>query len=153
VPAYALFALAAGVLAGLLFRRTVAAMTATLVVFGAVRLSVLSFLRPHFLSPLHRIAVATDTGRQAGDWLLSDTLVDAGGRQITAAREDLAVLHAQQAGIDPHSYLVSVGWKRAISYQPAGRFWTFQLIEAGLFVALAVALVLTAIWLVRRTPA
>jgi hypothetical protein len=153
VPSYALFALAAGVLAGLLFRRTVAAMTATLVVFGAVRLTVVSFLRPHFLDPLHRIAVATDTGRQAGDWLLSDTLVDAGGRQITAAREDLAVLHAQQAGIDPHSYLVSVGWKRAISYQPAGRFWTFQLIEAGLFVALAVALVLTAIWLVRRTPA
>ena len=152
VPAYALFALAVGVLAGLLLRRTVPAMTATLVVFVATRLAVLKFLRPHFESPLHRIAVATDTGRQAGDWLLSDTLVDAGGRQITAGREDLAVLHAQQAGIDPHGYLVSVGWKRVISYQPAGRFWTFQLLEAGLFAALAVAIVLAAIWLVRRTP-
>jgi hypothetical protein len=152
VPAYALFALAVGVLAGLIFRRTVPAMTATLVVFVATRFTVLQFLRPHFQSPLHRIAVATDTGRQAGDWLLSDTLVDAGGRQITAGREDLAVLHAQQAGIDPHAYLVTVGWKRVISYQPAGRFWTFQLIEAGLFAALAVAIVLAAIWLVRRTP-
>ena len=37
VPAYALFALALGVLAGLVFRRTVAAMTATLVAFGATR--------------------------------------------------------------------------------------------------------------------
>jgi hypothetical protein len=152
VPAYALFALAVGVLAGLLFRRTVPAMTATLVVFVATRLVVLNFLRPHFLAPLHRTAVATDTGRQAGDWLLSDTLVDAAGRQITAAREDLAVLHAQQGGIDPHAYLVSVGWKRAISYQPAGRFWEFQLIEAGIFTVLAVAIVLGAIWLVRRTP-
>jgi hypothetical protein len=152
VPAYALYALAVGVLAGLLFRRTVPAMTATLLAFVAGRLAVLQFLRPHFEAPLHRIAVATDTGRQAGDWLLSDTLVDAGGRQITAGREDLAVLHAQQAGIDPHTYLVSVGWKRVITYQPAGRFWTFQLIEAGLFAALAVAIVLTAIWLVRRTP-
>jgi len=152
VPAYALFALAVGVLAGLLFRRTVPAMTATLVVFVATRLVVLKFLRPHFEAPLERTAVATDTGRQAGDWLLSDTLVDAAGRQITAGREDLAVLHAQQAGIDPHSYLVSVGWKRVISYQPAGRFWEFQLLEAGLFAALAVAIVLTAIWLVRRTP-
>jgi hypothetical protein len=152
VPAYALFALAVGVLAGLVFRRTVPAMTATLVVFVATRLVVLNFLRPHYLAPLHRTAVATDTGRQAGDWLLSDTLVDAAGRQITAGREDLAVLHAQQAGIDPHAYLVSVGWKRAISYQPAGRFWEFQLIEAGLFAALAVAIVLGAIWLVRRTP-
>jgi hypothetical protein len=152
VPAYALFALAVGVLAGLVFRRTVPAMTATLMVFGVTRLLVLNFLRPHFEAPLHRTAVATDVGRKAGDWILSDTLVDAAGRQITAAREDLAVLHAQQAGIDPHAYLVSVGWKRAISYQPSGRFWEFQLIEAGLFTALAVAIVAGAIWLVRRTP-
>jgi hypothetical protein len=151
VPAYALFALAVGVLAGLLFRRTVPAMTVTLVVFVATRLAVLN-LRPHFQDPLHRTAAATDTVRQGGDWLLSDTLVDAAGRQITAAREDLAVLHAQHAGIDPHAYLVTVGWKRAISYQPAGRFWEFQLIEAGIFVGLAVAIVLAAIWFVRRTP-
>jgi hypothetical protein len=152
VPAYALFALAVGVLAGLVFRRTVAAMTATLVVFVATRLVVLKFLRPHYAAPLHRTAVAGDTGRQAGDWVLSDTLVDAGGRRITAAHEDLAVLHAQQARIDPHTYLVTLGWKRVISYQPAGRFWNFQLIEAGLFVALAVAVVLATVWLVRRTP-
>ena len=37
--------------------------------------------------------------------MLSDSLVDAVGRQITAAREDLAVLHAQQARIDPQEYL------------------------------------------------
>jgi hypothetical protein len=152
VPAYALFALAVGVLAGLLFRRTVAAMTATLVVFASTRLIVLNFLRPRFMSPLHRTVLATDSARPTADWLLSDTLVDAGGRQITAGREDLAVLHAQQAGIDPHNYLVTLGWKRVISYQPAGRFWTFQLIEASIFVALAVAVVLAAIWLVRRTP-
>jgi hypothetical protein len=153
VPAYALFALAVGILAGLLLRRTVTAMTVTLVVFASTRLLVLKELRPHFLDPLHRIVVATDTGRQVGDWVLSDTLVDGGGRQITAAREDLAVLHAQQAGIDPHTYLVTLGWKRVISYQPGSRFWTFQLFEAGIFVALAVAVVALAVWLVRRTPA
>ncbi|HXH96445.1 MAG TPA: hypothetical protein VNH40_04470, partial [Gaiellaceae bacterium] len=152
VPAYALFALAIGVLAGLVFRRTGAAMTATLVVFAATRAFVLEVLRPHFLSPLHRIVAATAAPPQAGDWILSDTLVDAGGRQITAGREDLAVQHAQLAGIDPHTYIVTLGWKRVISYQPAGRFWTFQLIEAGLFVALAVAIVALAVWLVRRTP-
>jgi hypothetical protein len=127
-------------------------MTATLVVFVATRLAVAKFLRPHFETPLHRTAVPTDAERQAGDWLLSDKLVDAAGRTIGAAREDLAVLHAQNAGIDPHAYLVTVGWKRAISYQPAGRFWEFQLMEAGLFLALAVAIVLAAIWFVRRTP-
>jgi hypothetical protein len=152
VPAYALFALATGVFAGLLFRRTVAAMSATLVVFAATRLVVLKFLRPNFESPLHRTAAVADTGRQTGDWVLSDTFVDAVGRRITAGREDLAVLHAQHAGIDPHTYLVTLGWKRVLSYQPGGRFWTFQVIEAGIFVALAAAIVLATIWLVRRTP-
>ena len=152
VPAYALFALALGVLAGLVFRRTVAAMTATLVAFVSARLLVLEFLRPHFFAPLHTTVIATDSARTGGDWVLSDVLVDAGGRRITAGREDLAVLHAQHAGIDPHTYLVTLGWKRLIAYQPAGRFWTFQAIEAGLFVALAVAVILATLWLVRRTP-
>jgi hypothetical protein len=152
VPAYALFALSLGVLAGLLLRRTVAAMGVTLVAFVATRLLVLELLRPHLLAPLHRTVGAADSGRQVGDWVLSDTLVDAGGRAVTAAREDLAVLHANQAGIDPHTYLVALGWKRLISYQPGARFWTFQLIEAGLFATLAAALVITAVWLVRRMP-
>ncbi len=152
VPAYAVFALMVGVLTGLLLRRTVAAMTATLVVFATTRLLVLWFLRPSFMAPRHRTVLATEAGRRAGDWVLSDTLVDAGGRQISAAREDLAILHAQQANVDPHTYLVTLGWKRVISYQPAGRFWTFQLFEAGIFVALSAAILMLALWLVRRTP-
>lgn len=152
VPAYALYALAVGVLAGLLLRRTVAAMSLTLVVFIATRLLVLKVWRPDFLPPLHRVVGVAASGRQAGDWILSDTLVDAGGRQITAANEDLAVLHAQHAGLDPQTYLVTLGWKRVISYQPGSRFWTFQLIEAGLFLTLAAAVVALTLWLVRRTP-
>jgi hypothetical protein len=152
VPAYALYALAIGVLAGLVFRRTVAAMTVTLVAFAATRIVVLEFLRPRFLAPLHRAVIGTDAIPQIGGWVLSDTLVDGAGRRITAGREDLAVVHAQHAGIDPQTYLVTLGWKRIVAYQPASRFWTFQLIEAGIFVALAVAVVLATVWLVRRTP-
>ncbi|HXR11338.1 MAG TPA: hypothetical protein VN770_03515 [Gaiellaceae bacterium] len=152
VPAYALYALAIGVLAGLVFRHTVAAMSATLVAFVSTRFIVTKFLRPHYLAPLHRLVIGTDAVPQTGAWVLSDTLVDTAGRRVTAGREDLAVLHAQHAGIDPQTYLVTLGWKRVVAYQPAGRFWTFQLIEAGLFVALAAAVVLVTLWLVRRTP-
>jgi hypothetical protein len=35
-------------------------------------------------------------------------------------------------------------------YQPAGRFWTFQLIEAGVFIALAAVLLALTIHRVRR---
>ena len=87
-------------------------MTATLVAFGATRFLVSEFIRPHFMAPLHRVISATTTSAMPGDWVLSNTLVDAGGRQITASREELAVLHAQQAGIDPHTYILTLGWRR-----------------------------------------
>ena len=44
VPAYAVFALSLGVLAGALLRRTLAAMSAALAVFVAARLAVAEFL-------------------------------------------------------------------------------------------------------------
>ena len=59
VPAYAVFALAVGVLAGALLRRTIPAMSAALATFLAVRLAVEKFLRPHFLAPLHEHAAAS----------------------------------------------------------------------------------------------
>jgi hypothetical protein len=152
VPAYAVFALTLGVLAGLVLRRTVPAMTATLVVFVATRLIVLVFLRPNLMAPRHQIVLPTASSARSADWVLSDTLLDAGGRQVSAAGENLAILHAHQASIDPQTYVDSLGWKRLISYQPAGRFWTFQLLEGGLFLALAAAIMLLALWLVRRTP-
>jgi hypothetical protein len=86
------------------------------------------------------------------DWVLSNSLVDAAGRTISAPREDTAIVHAQHAGIDPQSYLATLGWHRAITFQPAGRFWTFQAFEAGIFVLLAAAAIAAAVVLVRRAP-
>jgi hypothetical protein len=84
------------------------------------------------------------------DWVLSNSLVDAAGRTISAPREDTAIVHAQHAGIDPQGYLATLGWHRAISFQPAGRFWTFQAIEAGIFVSLALVLTTVSVWWVNH---
>jgi hypothetical protein len=40
-----------------------------------------------------------------------------------------------------------------VAYQPADRFWSFQFIEAGIFVALTAAALGTAIWLLHRRVA
>ena len=152
VPAYALFALTLGVLAGGALRRTLAAMSLTLVVFVAVRLAVAELLRPRYQPPERETMTGLVPGANARDWVLSNSLVDAVGRHISAAREDLAILHAQQARIDPQEYLLSLGWRRALEFQPADRFWTFQAIEAGIFFALAAALLVATVWLVRRSP-
>jgi hypothetical protein len=153
VPAYAVFALAVGVLAGALVRRTIPAMTAALAVFLAVRLVVGKFVRPHFISALHQRSSGLAPSAHARDWVLSNSLVDAVGRHITVPREDIAIVHAQHAGIEPQEYLLSLGWHRAISFQPAGRFWAFQGIEAALFLGLAALLVLATLRVVQRTTA
>jgi ABC-type transport system involved in multi-copper enzyme maturation permease subunit len=153
VPAYAVFALAVGVLAGALLKRTVAAMSAALLAFVAARLAVSQFLRPHYVAAENDTATGLTPSTHAHDWVLNDSLVDAVGRQITAARENLAIVHAQQARVDAQEYLISLGWRRAVSFQPSDRFWTFQAVEAGIFLALAVAMILVTLRLVQRTPA
>jgi hypothetical protein len=153
VPAYALFALAAGVLAGVVLRRTLAAISVATAAFVAARVGVETLLRPHYLAPLHRSTAGLADAAHARDWILDNAIVDAAGRRITSAREDLAVVHAQHAGIDAQQYLASLGWRRVITFQPDDRFWTFQLIEAGIFVALAALALAAAVALVRHRPA
>jgi hypothetical protein len=153
VPAYAVFALALGVFSGALLRRTVPAMTAALAAFVAVRLAVANFLRPGYLAPEHDTATGLTPNNHAHDWVLSNSLVDALGRQISAARENLAIEHAQAARIDVQEYLLALGWRRAVSFQPADRFWTFQAIEAAIFLGLAALIVIVTLRLVQRTPA
>ena len=153
VPAYAVFALALGVFSGALLRRTVPAMTAALAAFVAVRLAVANFLRPRYLAPEHDTATGLTPNTHAHDWVLSNSLVDALGRQISAARENLAIEHAQAARIDVQEYLLALGWRRAVSFQSADRFWTFQAIEAATFLGLAALIVIATLRLVQRTPA
>lgn len=42
--------------------------------------------------------------------------------------------------------LADVGVHQIIRYQPAGRFWTFQLAESGILVGLAAVAMLVAVW-------
>ncbi len=153
VPAYTFFALAIGALAGMLLRRTIAAMSLFVAVFVAVRVGVEKLVRPHYLPPLHRTvdSLAPTTG--ARDWILTNRLVDAVGRQISTGREDLAIVHAQRARVDPQDYLLSLGWRRAITYQPDDRFWTFQVIEMGVFLVLGALAVAATLALAQRATA
>jgi hypothetical protein len=150
VPAYMVAALAVGVLAAAILRRTLPAMLLALGVFVVARLTVSTLLRPRFDEPLHVTAPGIEPAPRGRDWVLHDSLVDAVGRVITTAREDVAIRHAQQAGIEPNDYLSSLGWRRAVTYQPGDRFWEFQALEAGLFVALALACLAASVWILRR---
>jgi hypothetical protein len=47
----------------------------------------------------------------------------------------------------------SAGFRQFVSYQPADRYWIFQGIEAGIFVALAAALLAVTFYVIRRRDA
>lgn len=156
---YTLFAFAAGVLAGLLFRRTVPAIVAAFAVFMAVRLPVEFWLRPRYLTPATRIFPPTDRAtvgpmtvpRMPGPpgWVLANHLVDGTGHVLSLTRED-QVMRGAHAAADPTAYLRALGLRLQVVYQPAGRFWTFQVIEVSLFASLAAALLGLAVLLLRR---
>jgi len=152
VPAYAVFALCLGVFAGLVLRRSVPAMCAALVGFFGVRLAVAKLLRPHYLPARHDMATGLTPDSHSHDWVLNNSIVDAVGHQITSGREDLAILHARHARIDASEYLLSLGWHRAVTFQPGSRFWVFQGVESAVFILLAAAIVLATVRLLQRTP-
>lgn len=102
---YAALAFALGVTAGVIIRRSLPAMAATLVVFVGTRIAITQWLRPHLLAPAHTtLAVTSGSGLGfspsgpggavtfvygnpsiPNGWVLSSRIVDNTGRPATAA--------------------------------------------------------------------
>ena len=155
--ASSLMALAVGIAAGTLTRRTVLAIFLTLALIAAIRIVVEFNLRPNYQPQI----VVTWPFAQGNDMSLGE-----GHPPITLAREDWDIssgfLDAQgnrTNGIrcnspnatSPLQCAQTAGYRgNYLAYQPASRFWTFQWIETGIYLGLtALALGLT-VWLVRR---
>jgi len=158
---YTLFAFALGVLAGLLLRRTVPAVVTAFGAFLAVRLPVEYWLRQRYQTPVSELldpSVNLTTGPSAvpispgsAPWVLNQSMVDKAGHPIPPTLQDqisqhTQALHGQAAG----AYLNRLGLHLKVVYQPANRFWTFQIIEASLFVGIAAALLGIAVWHLHR---
>ncbi len=177
---YAAFAFALGVTAGVLLRRTVAAMGATLVGFVAARVAVTAWVRPILASPLHESlsfsAAHPAVGVQApastfslipppvkvpDGWVYSTAVVDPSGHTLTSGGLQQAcpalgqLLNAGPAAGPPtavHACIdkLSATYHVLVTYQPAGRFWPFQWAETGIFLVAALALCGLAYWWLRR---
>jgi hypothetical protein len=88
---YAAFAFALGVTAGVLIRRTLPAMVATLVAFIGVRAAVFAWVRPYLITPrtMTTAFVAPSFGGSGpsgaitpSDWILSEQTINGAGRVI-----------------------------------------------------------------------
>ena len=138
--AYALFAFAAGAAAGAILRRSIPALTLSLLVFVAARATVESVLRPGYRTPLTLVdnieaggrGIAIGTGNRT-DWTLGEGFIDATGQRLTYDDINSLADAARNTGVTLTTYLHDQGIQRWVDYHPANRFWEFQYIEAGIF--------------------
>jgi hypothetical protein len=110
-----------------LLRQTVAAMGAAAALFVGLRLAVAQ-LRPYFLPPV-RVQVESLCSARGCQLLSSQGIV--ANKGLILQRMPVGKPEGEGATVTVHTLLL---------YQPSDRFWTFQEIEAGIFVALGLAL-------------
>lgn len=159
--AYSVFAVALGIGIGSLFRRVLPAIATTLGVFVALRVSIAIYLRPHFMTELTKTVplIASKITAPAGSWIVSNSIVGPGGQSVgrSFTPDSIPAVCRTALPVDGKGGLLqcvaSHGFHMLVSYQPASRFWAFQVIEAAIFLVLAAALIGLAFWRVLAADA
>jgi hypothetical protein len=168
---YAAFALTFGAVAGLLVRRTLPAMALTFLTVIALQVAVPNLVRPHFM-PAERLTVpmtaaainqarglgsitgaAVVTGVAVPDAWVTHTseLRTADGRPLSEKKFNECFADAPKTGAtgtfgDTAVCLGGLNLHVDLEYQPNDRYWRFQGIELGLYLALAGLLLAFGLW-------
>lgn len=171
--AYSLFAMALGIAAGTLIRRVLPALGVTLFGYFGVRLIFMGWLRQHYMAPVtSTFGIASNYLPKGAFWQLAQGFIGPNGPlAIPQAQNTVDVgngfplsdvpaaclTHKPGGHVVPVSNVLSCltqhGYYQYLTYQPADRYWPFQFIEAGIFVALAAALIALTFAVVNRSDA
>jgi ABC-type transport system involved in multi-copper enzyme maturation permease subunit len=169
---YTAFAFALGVTAGLLIRHTLPAMAVTLAIFTAVIITFPIWVRPHLIPPVqttstlslasianmpgvgafdgHLSLVPGSAAAPPGAWVISSgQLTTPDGRASSSEPAGACGDPSPAAGRACNDYIESLHFQQTLAYEPASRYWAFQLYETGIYLALALALVGLCFWRIR----
>jgi hypothetical protein len=175
--AYAAFAFALGVTAGLLIRRTVPAMAVTLAVFIGLQLLVPAVIRPNLL-PSTTVTFAVDAATASrgnittsgggaeiylalpmtrSSWVISAPPVENSADHVIPAHDHLncfpGVSRTKGSAFSTRQIgacLAKYDLHETVTYQPSSHYWPLQWYESAIFVALSAALTATCFWNIRR---
>jgi hypothetical protein len=167
---YAIFAMALGICAGTLLRRTLPALAVTLAGFAVLRAVTALWLRPRYLTTATVYFKITAPFMPAGSYLpIGQGVVGPNGRVPAPNTGNVGVdgvpvpavcqqfigkLGKTKASLQPVlSCMNAHGYRGYVTFQPASRFWAFQGIETGIFVILAAALLGVAFMVLSRRDA
>jgi hypothetical protein len=176
--AYSVFATALGIAAGATARRTLPAIAIVIGGFIGMRLWVSQDLRMHFMAPVTAFyGVAANLNTPAGSINVGGGLLNKAGQVVTgplgnvmidgvpstslpaACRRLIPASASGPAGPSNatlnavYGCLQKAGYRQFISYQPISRYWAFQGIETGIYLAVAAALIAITFYAVRRRDA
>ena len=161
---YAAFGFALGAATGVVIRHVVPAMAVTLAIFAASQVVMPLWVRPHLLPPDRAVATlqsvqAVSMGTLAptvvpghpGAWIISGEPINAAGQPAALPTSCAPLPPAKPPSVQAVWHcLGSHGIREAVTYQPASRYWPFQWIETGIFLALALALAGFCFWRLGR---
>jgi hypothetical protein len=156
-PAWTLAAFATGALVGMLIRRVVPPIVATLAAYAGLAVATAGLLREHYLTPL----VTSSPNVPGTAWIISQWSAK-DGRFAFAGFPPNSLINQFCSSIPGNAgppgkvfaqCLARHGYTQWTSYQPASRFWPFQWIEGGWLLALSALLIAATIWLVHRRAA
>jgi ABC-type transport system involved in multi-copper enzyme maturation permease subunit len=167
--AWALLAFALGVRAGIVVRRTIAAMAVTIVVVALLQVLWPHYVRPHLLTPARATAPVTtrslarmvvshsgavsvpinQPGTQylPGAWVVSNTSQTPAGRTFVLPDVPVCATASPQ---QCEAWIAGRHLTQEVEYQPAGNFWPLQRNETLVLLTLAAGLGGVATWRVRR---
>jgi len=159
-PAWTLAAFTIGTLAGMLIRRVVPAIVATLAAYAGLAFAAGSFLREHYLTPLATSSLYVNLPGASTAWTISQWSTK-DGRFAFAGNPPDSLVNQFCSSVPPDKIgplgfapcLAQHGYTQWTSYQPASRFWPFQWIEGGWLLALSTFLIVATVWLVHRRAA
>jgi hypothetical protein len=170
---YAAFAFAFGVLVGLMVRRTVPAMAVTFAAILAVQIVFPLAIRPHLISPVRSTSVVTAAAIDGissnqnstivqvqaqspnipGAWIYSSDVVNkAGSTNLGALPSSCPGPNGGGNGSPQECFqaLAAKHLKQVTVYQPSNRYWTFQALEFGIYLTVAILLAWACFWWTRR---
>jgi ABC-2 family transporter protein len=173
---YAAFAFALGVTVGLLIRRPIPAMAATLAIFAVFQAGVPLWIRPNLFPTSQTTATIAASGANIslkanpslaltasivpghpGAWIISSQSVDAAGQPVriipaACGPAVTAIFHNTNTNGPSavNTCLARQGIRVAESYQPASHYWPLQFAETGFYLVLALALAGFCFWRLGR---
>ena len=154
LAAWTLVAFAIGALAGMLIRRVVPAIVATLAAYLGLALLAGGVLREHYLAPMvtSRLNVFTPAWILARQWSKAGRPVSQSvlNQVLQGGGPQLAGKGGVPQSLNSWRYLVQHGYTQLTTYQPTSRFGTFQLIEGSWLFVLSALFIATSVWIVKK---